>query len=60
MDLYKHAIQKIPGNIALPPRWLSSYEEFITKNAGAVSQIELTLRSLTYVIPGMLRYQNKI
>lgn len=36
----------------MPPQWLSSYEEFITKNAGQVSQIESALRSLTYIIPG--------
>ena len=28
------------------------YEDFITKNAGQVSQIESALRSLTYIIPG--------
>jgi hypothetical protein len=31
---------------------LNLYTDFITKNAGAVSQIESTLRSLTYIIPG--------
>jgi peroxin-16 len=38
--------------VSLPPQWLSMYEEFITKNAGQVSQIESALRSLTYIIPG--------
>lgn len=38
--------------LALPPQWLGMYEEFITKNAGQVSQIESALRSLTYIIPG--------
>jgi hypothetical protein len=28
------------------------YNEFITKNAGAVGQVEGALRSLTYLIPG--------
>lgn len=28
------------------------YSEFITKNAGAVGQVEGALRSLTYIIPG--------
>ncbi|KAF9765351.1 hypothetical protein IL306_002364 [Fusarium sp. DS 682] len=41
--------------LSLPPKWLSSYEEFITKNAGQVSQIESALRSLTYIIPGRFR-----
>ncbi|KAI9689496.1 MAG: Peroxisomal membrane protein pex16 [Bathelium mastoideum] len=31
------------------------YEEFIAKNASAVSQIEYGLRSLTYIIPGRFR-----
>lgn len=41
-------------NVAsLPPKWLHKYEDFVTKNASQVSQIESTLRSLTYIIPGM-------
>lgn len=42
--------------LSLPPKWLASYEEFITKNAGQVSQIESALRSLTYIIPGRCEY----
>lgn len=38
--------------VSLPPKWLGMYDEFITKNAGQVSQIESALRSLTYIIPG--------
>jgi peroxin-16 len=38
--------------LSMPPQWLASYETFITKNAGQVSQIESALRSLTYIIPG--------
>ncbi|OAA61899.1 peroxisomal membrane protein pex16 [Niveomyces insectorum RCEF 264] len=38
-----------------PASWLSAYDEFITKNLGQVSQIESTLRSLTYIIPGRFR-----
>lgn len=38
--------------LTLPPQCLSMYEDFITKNAGQVSQIESALRSLTYIIPG--------
>ncbi|KJZ74300.1 hypothetical protein HIM_06306 [Hirsutella minnesotensis 3608] len=41
--------------LSLPPRWLALYEDFISKNAGQVSQIESALRSLTYVIPGRFR-----
>lgn len=38
-----------------PPRWLHLYDDFITKNAHQVAQIESTLRSLTYIIPGRFR-----
>ncbi|KAJ3496129.1 hypothetical protein NLG97_g2883 [Lecanicillium saksenae] len=41
--------------LAMPPQWLAAYEEFITKNASQVSQIESALRSLTYIIPGRFR-----
>ncbi|KAH7308706.1 peroxisome membrane protein [Stachybotrys elegans] len=41
--------------LSLPPHLLGMYEEFITKNASQVSQIESALRSLTYVIPGRFR-----
>ncbi|RFU76408.1 peroxisomal membrane pex16 [Trichoderma arundinaceum] len=41
--------------LAMPPKWLGMYDEFITKNAGQVSQIESALRSLTYIIPGRFR-----
>ncbi|KAL9635107.1 MAG: hypothetical protein Q9204_002744 [Flavoplaca sp. TL-2023a] len=50
--LYKQAQSKIPATISLPSHWLKSYEEFVTKNATSVGQIESTLRSLTYLIPG--------
>ncbi|MCJ1352629.1 MAG: Peroxisomal membrane protein pex16 [Icmadophila ericetorum] len=49
--LYK----QIPDTISLPPKWLGMYEDFITKNASSVSQIESALRSLTYIIPGRFR-----
>ncbi|KAH6603118.1 hypothetical protein Trco_008522 [Trichoderma cornu-damae] len=41
--------------LSIPPKWLAMYDEFITKNAGQVSQIESALRSLTYIIPGRFR-----
>ncbi|MCJ1485557.1 Peroxisomal membrane protein pex16 [Schaereria dolodes] len=55
--LYKKAHSSIPETISLPPRWLSTsmYEDFVTKNASSVSQIESALRSLTYIIPGRFR-----
>jgi peroxin-16 len=40
--------------LSMPSRWLHMYDDFITKNAHQVSQIESTLRSLTYIIPGTI------
>lgn len=54
MVMYKQASQRLPEALSLPPKWLGMYSDFITKNAGAVSQIESALRSLTYIIPGLL------
>lgn len=53
MDLYRHATQTAHEVIALPPKYLGMYGDFVTKNASAVGQIEGALRSLTYIIPGM-------
>ncbi|KAF2454380.1 peroxisomal membrane protein pex16 [Lineolata rhizophorae] len=52
MNAYRQAV---PQALAMPPKWLGQYAEFITKNASAVSQIESALRSLTYIIPGRFR-----
>ncbi|KAM7193325.1 peroxisomal membrane protein PEX16 [Rhypophila sp. PSN 637] len=41
--------------ISLPSQWIHLYDDFITKNAHQVSQIESALRSLTYIIPGRFR-----
>ncbi|KAJ5710702.1 Peroxisome membrane protein Pex16 [Penicillium malachiteum] len=38
-----------------PSKWLSLYEDFVTKNASSVGQVESALRSLTYIIPGRYR-----
>ena len=38
--------------VSAPHRALQTYEKFISRNASQVSQIESTLRSLTYIIPG--------
>ncbi|KAK3396224.1 peroxisome membrane protein [Sordaria brevicollis] len=40
---------------AMSTNWLGAYGDFITKNNHQVSQIESTLRSLTYIIPGRFR-----
>lgn len=57
MPAQSTALPKRPAStvgqiLAMPPQWLAHYEEFITKNASQVSQIESALRSLTYIIPG--------
>ncbi|KAJ6032434.1 Peroxisome membrane protein Pex16 [Penicillium herquei] len=38
-----------------PSKWLSLYEDFVTKNSSSVGQVESALRSLTYIIPGRYR-----
>lgn len=38
--------------LSLPPKWLAKYDDFVTKNASQVAQMESALRSLTYIIPG--------
>lgn len=53
METLRKGTARVPEAITSPPKWLHSYSDFITKNAGAVSQIESGLRSLTYIIPGM-------
>ncbi|GKT92762.1 peroxisomal membrane protein pex16 [Colletotrichum tofieldiae] len=50
-----HQPSTIRAVLSLPPQWLQMYDEFITKNASQVSQIESALRSLTYIIPGRFR-----
>jgi Peroxisomal membrane protein (Pex16) len=45
-------MHQMPQVLKNSPQWLHMYGDFITKNAGAVSQIESALRSLTYIIPG--------
>ena len=55
MDQLRHAADQTKLVVNLPPKWLNMYSDFITKNAGAVGQVEGALRSLSYIIPG--RYQ---
>ncbi|KAL4900050.1 hypothetical protein BDW74DRAFT_105477 [Aspergillus multicolor] len=38
-----------------PSKWLPLYEDFVTKNASSIGQVESALRSLTYIIPGRYR-----
>ncbi|ROV95424.1 hypothetical protein VMCG_08481 [Cytospora schulzeri] len=48
-------LSNVRNALALPPKWLAMYDEFITRNASQVSQMESALRSLTYIIPGRFR-----
>ncbi|KAL9014548.1 MAG: hypothetical protein Q9173_000803 [Seirophora scorigena] len=54
-ELYKKAQSRIPATMSLPSHWLKSYEDFVTRNASSVTQIESALRSLTYIVPGRFR-----
>lgn len=42
----------IPAVLLQPSKWVPLYEDFVTKNASSVGQVESALRSLTYIIPG--------
>lgn len=52
MNRLKQAVGHTKDVASLPPQLLDMYSDFITKNAGAVGQVEGALRSLTYIIPG--------
>ncbi|KAF2229379.1 peroxisomal membrane protein pex16 [Viridothelium virens] len=55
MDLYHESVTHIQHTVSWILHSPYTYEEFVTKNASAVSQIESGLRSLTYIIPGRFR-----
>jgi peroxin-16 len=52
MEIYRQASASTYNALSMPGKLLGQYDEFIIKNASAVSQIESALRSLTYIIPG--------
>ncbi|GFF43630.1 peroxisomal membrane protein pex16 [Aspergillus lentulus] len=45
----------VSATLLQPSKWLTLYEDFVTKNASSVGQVESALRSLTYIIPGRYR-----
>ena len=55
MQALKERTVAIPRSLSIPKDWLHSYDDFILKNAGSVSNIETGLRNLTYLIPGRFR-----
>jgi len=54
METVRNIQNPIPPALLQPSKWLSIYEDFVTKNASSVGQVESALRSLTYIIPGKL------
>ncbi|EQL35512.1 hypothetical protein BDFG_02734 [Blastomyces dermatitidis ATCC 26199] len=46
---------RFPAALSHPRKLKGLYEEFVTKNSSSISQIESTLRSLSYIIPGRFR-----
>jgi hypothetical protein len=52
METVRDIQNPIPTALLKPSKWLSIYEDFVTKNASSVGQVESALRSLTYIIPG--------
>ncbi|QQK42738.1 Peroxisome membrane protein, Pex16 [Penicillium digitatum] len=55
MESVRNIRNPIPPVLLQPYKWLSIYEDFVTKNANSVGQVESALRSLTYIIPGRYR-----
>ncbi|KAJ5939846.1 Peroxisome membrane protein Pex16 [Penicillium verrucosum] len=55
MESVRNIQNPIPPVLLQPSKWLSIYEDFVTKNASSVGQVESALRSLTYIIPGRYR-----
>lgn len=52
MERLRQAADQTKVTVKMPAKLVGMYGDFITKNAGAVGQVEGALRSLTYIIPG--------
>ncbi|KAL4868205.1 hypothetical protein BDV12DRAFT_104857 [Aspergillus spectabilis] len=55
MEAARKSRNPVPAVLLQPSRWLPLYEDFVTKNASSIGQVESALRSLTYIIPGRYR-----
>lgn len=55
MDTLKTTTRSLPHALALPPKLLSKYSAFVTANQASVTQIETTLRSISYILPSRFR-----
>lgn len=53
MERLRQAADQTKVTVKMPAKLVGMYGDFITKNAGAVGQVEGALRSLTYIIPGV-------
>lgn len=54
IETLKKAPSRLPRPLSHLSDLLNLYGDFITKNASSISQIESALRSLTYIIPGII------
>lgn len=54
MESHAPSLAQVKSTLLQPSKWVSSYEDLVTKNANTVGQIESALRSLIYIIPGEL------
>lgn len=52
MESHAPTLSQVTSTLLRPSKWVSSYEDMVTKNANTVGQIESALRSLIYIIPG--------
>ncbi|KAL4928239.1 peroxisomal membrane protein PEX16 [Aspergillus undulatus] len=55
MEAARKTRNAVPAALLQPSKWLPMYEDFVTKNASSIGQVESALRSLTYIIPGRYR-----
>ncbi|KAH8704275.1 peroxin Pex16-penicillium chrysogenum [Talaromyces proteolyticus] len=55
MDSHASTLSEVTSTLLRPSKWVSSYEDIVTKNSNTVGQIESALRSLIYIIPGRFR-----
>lgn len=56
MESHAPTLSQVTSTLLRPSKWVSSYEDMVTKNANTVGQIESALRSLIYIIPGELGF----
>lgn len=55
MDHLKYAATQTKHAARLPSSWLGAYNHWVLHNASAVSTVESSIRSLSYIIPGRFR-----